>query len=71
MLDASAKIPNGIFKGNLYDFGSFEECLDFEATSVKNVQGKYCLGSIHVDPKLYSQVEYQIIRITSLNNDFL
>lgn len=30
MRDAWGNIPSGIFSGNVYDFGSFDQCLNFE-----------------------------------------
>ncbi|XP_076231758.1 uncharacterized protein LOC143177601 [Calliopsis andreniformis] len=51
MMDSSAKIPSGLLRGNVNQFGDFDECLGVVAYVKLNdntlkVQGKYCLASI-------------------------
>ncbi|XP_058454323.1 nose resistant to fluoxetine protein 6-like [Malaya genurostris] len=50
MLDAWGKIPSGIFEGNFYDLGSFEECRKFSYDTnnetLGEIRGQYCLLSI-------------------------
>ncbi|KAK1137956.1 hypothetical protein K0M31_002448 [Melipona bicolor] len=55
MLDSSAKVPSGILRGNVNQFGDFDECLGVMAHVKLNektirVQGKYCLASIDLYP---------------------
>lgn len=50
-MDSSAKIPSGLLRGNVNQFGDFDECLGVVAYVKLNdntlkVQGKYCLASI-------------------------
>ena len=52
MLDASAKIPSGLLRGNFNQLGDFDQCLGItarvkvdERKTVK-VQGKYCLARL-------------------------
>lgn len=51
MLDSSAKIPSGLLRGNVNQYGDFDQCLGVAAhVKVTNktikIQGKYCLASI-------------------------
>lgn len=43
MHDATAKIPSGIFNGNLNQYGDFDQCLNVAADNRK-FQGKYCIA---------------------------
>ncbi|XP_065155200.1 nose resistant to fluoxetine protein 6-like [Atheta coriaria] len=58
MVDAMSKLQSGIFDGNLYNLGAFDECLsirDIEvfsqpadgsiAIEMTQINGKYCLGT--------------------------
>ncbi|CAH2096589.1 unnamed protein product [Euphydryas editha] len=43
-IDASGKIPNGIFMGNLADLGNYHQCLDIRyLIDELNIEGKYCM----------------------------
>lgn len=55
MIDATAKLQPGILKGNVYELGSYDECMEIDANVVSandtnplNIKGKYCFGSIPV-----------------------
>lgn len=49
MVDASAKIPAGIFKLNLGGWmGDFDECLGIKSVK-RQVKGNYCLGTLYID----------------------
>lgn len=55
MMDASAKVPSGLLRGNANQLGDFDQCLDIrmkvklkEDKSVK-IRGKYCLASVDVE----------------------
>lgn len=55
MLDASAKIPSGLLRGNMNQLGDFDECLGVLGQVKLNdktvkVQGKYCLAYIDLYP---------------------
>lgn len=43
VFDATAKIPSGILRGNVNQYGDFDECL-----SIENAQ--YCLAEINLQP---------------------
>lgn len=45
MHDATAKIPSGVFNGNLNQYGDFDMCLNVLAGS-EDFQGKYCIAYI-------------------------
>ncbi|KAB0798815.1 hypothetical protein PPYR_06695 [Photinus pyralis] len=52
MLDASSGVQSGILKGNLVNFGSYDECININAhTRLGVVNGKYC----RVEVKINSQ----------------
>ncbi|KAL7286331.1 hypothetical protein TKK_0019289 [Trichogramma kaykai] len=51
MLDSSAKIPAGLLRGNVNQFGDFDQCLAVSANitvkkKIIQMQGKYCLANI-------------------------
>lgn len=46
MLDSSAKVPEGLFKGHLHHLGNFDECLEAKN---KDFMGKYCLADYTID----------------------
>lgn len=55
MMDASAKVPTGLLRGNANQLGDFDQCLDIrmkvklkEDKSVK-IRGKYCLANVDVE----------------------
>lgn len=43
--DSTAKIPSGIFNGNLNQYGDYDMCLNIVA-GTKEFQGKYCVAYI-------------------------
>ncbi|VEN47799.1 unnamed protein product [Callosobruchus maculatus] len=43
MFDASAKLPSGILKGNVNQYGNFDECMEVKT-------GQYCLAEIDIRP---------------------
>lgn len=50
MLDATSKIPVGVFMGNIADFGNLDECLEINAnTEVGFVKGKHCISTLDLD----------------------
>ncbi|GFU45828.1 nose resistant to fluoxetine protein 6 [Nephila pilipes] len=44
MLDASGKIPNGMFKGSLNSLGDYDECIETDVPG--HFRGQYCLLDI-------------------------
>jgi len=46
VLDASAKIPDGLLGGKLVNIGQFDECLKVDHPA-KIFQGKHCMASIY------------------------
>lgn len=57
VLDSWGKIPSGLLKGSLSEFGNYDECLAIEVENdfdvdAKNMFGKFCL--IEVNPPLPS-----------------
>jgi Nose resistant-to-fluoxetine protein, N-terminal domain len=45
--DSKAKLPAGILRGNVHQYGDFDECLSSIAPD-KNFRGKYCLANIQM-----------------------
>lgn len=52
MIDSSAKIPSGILRGNLNQFGDFDECIN--AIDSNGMSGKYCLAAIQLKQSVFS-----------------
>ncbi|KAJ3619354.1 hypothetical protein MTP99_005042 [Tenebrio molitor] len=49
MVDATSKIPSGLWSLNFSEMGDFEQCVNVEAdTRVGAILGKYCLGYLVV-----------------------
>lgn len=51
MRDSWGNLPSGIFSGNLYDFGSFDQCINFkhETKEVGKILGQHCTLLIPFD----------------------
>lgn len=43
--DANAKISSGILRGNVNNFGNFDQCINVVASN-EEFQGKYCLAQL-------------------------
>lgn len=41
VIDSWGKIPSGIFMGNNYELGNYDECINTE-----HIMGQYCLANI-------------------------
>lgn len=50
MLDSWGKVPSGILRGNLNQFGDYDQCLSIS----DSVNGQYCLATF--DVKLSSRL---------------
>jgi hypothetical protein len=57
LMDANAKLPSGILRGNINQLGDYDQCLDI-ATKIKvtedqsiRFRGKYCLAHIEIQAK--------------------
>lgn len=63
--DATAKIPSGIFNGNLNQYGDFDQCLN-----VKNedFRGKYCVA--YLQPRSRSGVMKDLLKLVQSNEFF-
>lgn len=55
VIDASAKIPSGLLRGNVNQLGDFDQCMEIR-TKIKlkddksvKIRGKYCLANIDVE----------------------
>lgn len=53
MIDASAKIPNGIYEGNLVDYGNFEECLSVKDDE-RSIRGQHCMLKLQIPQKIFN-----------------
>lgn len=54
MLDSSAKLPTGLFKGNSKFFGLYDECLEVESPN-KDFTGKHCMVRVVDERATYIQ----------------
>jgi hypothetical protein len=44
VIDASAKIPDGLFLGNTHIMGAFDECLNLETPSILKWKNEFIEG---------------------------
>lgn len=59
MLDASGRIPQAITQGNVYDLGSYDQCLNIhEQIGDIDIKGKYCLGGLAIPLKDLATVSF-------------
>lgn len=53
MFDAWGKIPSGIFYGNSFERGNFDQCLltshDSDNETVGTIKGQYCTASMNLE----------------------
>lgn len=51
MKDSWGNIPSGIFSGNIFDFGSFDQCIEFrhDTEAVGEIVGQHCTLFIPAD----------------------
>lgn len=48
-MDASGRIPQAITQGNVYDFGTYDQCLNIhERIGDVDIKGKYCFGGLAI-----------------------
>lgn len=48
--DSSIKVPSGVELGSVYQFGSFDECMQITtADDNLNIKPKYCLADVRLD----------------------
>ncbi|XP_063227063.1 uncharacterized protein LOC134533469 [Bacillus rossius redtenbacheri] len=64
MLDASAKVPEGIVFGSVHQLGHFDQCVD---VAVQDLQGQYCLVELAFQPVSY--IPAQLVNPYSLQFD--
>lgn len=61
MIDSSAKIPSGVLRGNLNQYGDFDECINVDDGD--GLTGKYCLAAAELKRPVfgkYINAYYQI-----------
>lgn len=56
VIDSWGKIPSGLYSGNFFDFGMFDQCLDVSHASDdgNTIKGQYCLPSISAEFETFS-----------------
>lgn len=66
MIDAYGRIPQAIIQGNLYDLGTYDQCVNlFQQIGDIKIQGKYCVGGLTIpltDLKVTSILKPAIIQ---------
>ncbi|KAJ3630520.1 hypothetical protein MTP99_011713 [Tenebrio molitor] len=66
MVDATSKIPSGLWSLNFGEMGDFEQCVNIEAsTKTGAILGKYCLGDLVVK----NQEMLEIISLDKFGTD--
>lgn len=68
-MDANAKLPSGILKGNINQLGDFDECLSIDAPN-EEFQGQYCLA--YIQPSVSEKYKRlnQILKLVQAHNLF-
>ena len=57
MYDATGKQPAGIFDGNIYSLGHFDQCLKVKSPDRK-IEGQYCLAKFQIKINKHPWREY-------------
>lgn len=65
--DATAKIPSGIFNGNLNQYGDFDQCLSVVAGN-KQFQGKYCVA--YLQPRSINGTMKDLLKLVQSHEFF-
>ncbi|KAF4531445.1 hypothetical protein B566_EDAN004216, partial [Ephemera danica] len=60
MLDASAKLPSGVLRGNIRAFGDYDECVELQGP----VSPQFCLADIQVHDAAYPRLHELLERAT-------
>jgi hypothetical protein len=62
--DSTAKVPEGVLAGNVYQFGSYDSCLGIDVHLNDNndgsggFKGKYCLARVQFAPLVSTYPQY-------------
>lgn len=67
VFDASAKLPSGILRGNIHQYGDFDQCLSI-ATEDKELKGKFCLANVQLGLSKSSEY-YNHLRRLMMGNE--
>jgi len=65
--DATAKVPSGIFNGNLNQYGDYDQCLNAVAGN-GDFTGKYCIA--YLQPKSRNGTMREILKLVQSNEFF-
>lgn len=60
--DAWGRVPSGIFSGNVFDFGNFDQCINFEHQTIETgkILGQHCTVRIP-----FEREQHTMARITA------
>ncbi|CRK95963.1 CLUMA_CG009406, isoform A [Clunio marinus] len=67
MHDATAKIPSGIFNGNMNQYGDYDQCLNTVSRS-ESFQGKYCIA--YLQPRSKSGAMRDLLKLVQSHEFF-
>lgn len=67
MHDATAKIPSGIFNGNLNQYGDFDQCLNVVADK-GGFEGKYCIA--YLQPRSLNGTMKDLLKLVQSHEFF-
>lgn len=67
MQDSTAKLPSGIFNGNLNQYGDYDMCLNVVA-GMKEFQGKYCVA--YIQPRSKNGTFSDLLKLIQSNEFF-
>lgn len=67
MHDATAKIPSGIFNGNLNQYGDYDQCLSVGDDN-ERIKGKYCIA--YIQPRSRNGTMKDLLKLVQSNEFF-
>jgi Nose resistant-to-fluoxetine protein, N-terminal domain len=69
--DANAKLPSGVFQGNIHQYGDFDQCLDSVSPN-EDFQGRYCLTNVFVqipdDLKFLKSIKEEMVLVENFKS---
>lgn len=61
VFDATSKLQSGMVRGNVANFGDFEECIQVEKPD-GSLTGKYCLGDISIEKCINESTQKEVCK---------
>lgn len=68
--DASVKVPLGVEYGTIYQFGQFDECMEFSKIQSQHqtVKSQYCLANVEIEGMVVRRLATRKERVSIVIN---